>query len=210
MKISRDIVVIGVLEGDDSECIRKLVCDLPADFPASVLIALQMPAEVLKIEQILIRKAAMPFICAREGQKIRRGYVYLGTPYANLVTRSWGVLGLEPAMANDHRHLSINRFFDSAANVWGNRVIGVLLNSKNTEQASSLTAIDVVGGITVIGDQKNHFLSSLHGEVHAEESHRLLPSSDIASLLTRLVEMPSIRLPADFSFRTRNRKIYGC
>jgi two-component system chemotaxis response regulator CheB len=210
MKISRDIVVVGVLEGDDSECIRKLIFELPADFPASILIAFQIPAEVMKLERIPIAKATLPLVHAREGQKVRRGCIYLGTPYANLVTRPWGVLGLEPAMANDHRHLSIQRFFDSAAQVWGNRVIGVLLNSKDAAQAGSLASIDTMGGITVIEDRKNHFLSSLSGEIHQDEAHRLLPSSDITHLLAGLIAMPGLNLSSNFSFKTRNRKIYGC
>jgi two-component system chemotaxis response regulator CheB len=211
MKISRDIIAVGVLGENDLESIQDLIFGLPANFPASVLVILQIPAEVSRIEQILIKKASMPFIWACEGQDIQRGRVYLGSSHACLVTRPWGVLGLEPAMANDHHHLAIKRFFDSAAHVWGNRVIGVLLNSKNASQATvDLASIKLGGGIAVVGDRDNTFSSSLCTEVDEDESHRLLPSTHIANLLVRLIEMPAPKITTNMSFRMRNQKIYDC
>lgn len=211
MKFYRDIVAIGVLGQENLESVKDLISDLPVDFPASVLIVSQVPAEVSKIEQILVKKASLPFVWTREGQNIKRGCAYLGSPYASLVTRPWGVLGLEPAMANDQHHFAIARFFNSAADVWGNRVIGVLLNSENDFQAEAILAsVKSAGGIAVIRDQGSIFSSSFYDGVDKDESHRLLPTTNIANLLVRLVEMPPSKIPADLSFKMRNRKIYDC
>jgi two-component system chemotaxis response regulator CheB len=211
MKFSRDIVAIGVLGQDNLESVKDLISDLPVDFPASVLVVLQVPAEVSKIEQILVKQASLPFVWAREGQNIKKGYAYLGSSYASLVTRPWGVLGLEPAMANDQHHFAIARFFDSAAYVWGNRVIGVLLNSENAFQAAAtLASVKAAGGIAVIRDKGSIFSSSFCDGVDKDESHRLLPTTNIANLLARLVEMPSSKIPTNLSFKMRNQKIYDC
>ncbi|RZI60308.1 MAG: hypothetical protein EOP14_01735 [Pseudomonas sp.] len=210
MKNSRDIVAIGVLGKDNLKSVQDLICDLPIDFPASVLVVLQVPAEVLKIEQILVKKTPLPFVWAREGQTIKKGCIYLGSSYTSLVTRPWGVLGLEPAMANDQHHFAIARFFDSAAYVWGNRVIGVLLNSENAFQAATLASVKAAGGIAVIRDQGSIFSSSFCDGVDKDESHRLLPTTNIANLLARLVEMPPSKIPTNLSFKMRNQKIYDC
>jgi two-component system chemotaxis response regulator CheB len=211
MKFSRDIVAIGVLGQDNLESVKDLISSLPVDFSASVLIVLQVPAEVSKIEEILVKKASLPFVWAREGQNIRSGYVYLGSAFSSLVTRPWGVLGLEPAMANDHHHLAIARFFDSAAYVWGNRVIGVLLNSENAFQAAAtLASVKATGGIAVIREQASIFSSSFCDGIDKDESHRLLPTTNIANLLVRLVEMPPSKIPTDLSFKMRNQRIYDC
>jgi two-component system chemotaxis response regulator CheB len=210
MRISRDIVAIGVLGENNSRSMEKLIAGLPTDFPASILIVLQIPAEVSTLEKILIGQGSLPVVRSREGQDIRRGCVYLGSSHASLVTRPWGVLGLEPAMANDHHHFAVNRFFDSAAHVWGNRVIGVLLNPENAAHAIGLAAVKAAGGIAVIEDAEGNFASSLGDEVDPDESHRLLPSPAIADLLAKLVEMPQPKLARHFSFKKRRQQIYDC
>lgn len=210
MKSDRDIVVVGVLGEVECQALEDMFSDLPIDFPASILVVFQIPSDVLKAEQILIRNVLLPFVWAHEGQRIRRSCIYLGSPYANLIVRSWGVLGLEPAMANDTHHSGINRLFDSAVHVWGNRIIGMLLNSERASQVRSLASIKAAGGIAVLIDKEKNFSLSFGEAEERNEKACMSISYDISKLLGNLVLLPIAKFAGKLSFKMRIKKIYKC
>lgn len=209
MSFFRDVIVVAGLEGN-LEGVRQLISKLPPVFPASILVALQVPSDTLELDRALAKDSALPFLHAHEGQKILKGYVYLGSPYANLVARPWGALGLEPAIANDRLHTGIERCFDSVANVWGNRVIGVLLSQNDKNTMSGLATIKSNGGVAIVQtSSKELLLQTPQHEIEWNTSHYEMPFDGIAALLISLTGMPAPTIFTRLSRKMRSRMIYG-
>lgn len=209
MKTSRDVIALGGLSGSLVR-IRQLLQELPPDFPASILVTLQEPAKALELGGNLAADGSLPFLRAQEGQKIRKGYVYLGSSYAGLVVRPWGELGLEPALVNDSRHIGMRRCFGSVAQVWGNRVIGILIGQHDEKAVDSLSLIRSSGGITIT-QTTSEKIPVITSDLQIDWSgvHLETRMSDMASLLMSLVGMPSTIGLIHFLAQSRDRTTLG-
>jgi two-component system chemotaxis response regulator CheB len=212
MSLFRDVVVIVGLQGN-VKAVRRLISELPLAFPASILVVWQVPSDVLDLERGLSEDgASLPFLHAHEGQRICKSYVYLGSPYANLVARPWGAVGFESALANDRRHTGIERCLDSVAHVWGNRVIAVLLSQDDEVAAGGVAAVVKSNGGVVIAQNSTKVLSlqvPLH-DIEWSRSHYEMPIEEIASFLMRLTGLAAPAVRAPMSRKMRRRMIYGC
>jgi two-component system chemotaxis response regulator CheB len=210
MRVTRDVIVIAGLEGSLGN-LRKIILGLPPSFPASILVILQSPLETLELGRNLAADGVLPILRVHEGQKIRKGYVYLGSSYASLVARPWGELGLEPALANDLSHIGIGRCFNSVSNVWGNRVIGILLGKCSEGATNTLSIVKSSGGVAIIqNSSKLPLTDPPEVDVDRSSSSYQLPIEDIAALVLLLVNTSAPAIFERLSRQMRSRTIYGC
>lgn len=81
----RDIVAIGASAGG-AQTLTALVGDLPAELPASVLVAQHTaPAAPAMLPDILARAGPMPATLAADGDAIERGHIYVAPPDHHLL-----------------------------------------------------------------------------------------------------------------------------
>ncbi len=147
----REIVVIGGSAGA-LDPLMEICRSLPADLPAAVFVVLHSPARARNLlADILGELGPLPAVQAAEGDAIVHGRIYVPAPDRHLV------------IGRDHVHLSrgpkeglqrpsINMTFRSAARVYGERVVGVLLSGMLDDGASGLWEITGHNGITVVQD----------------------------------------------------------
>jgi len=210
MKTFRDVIVVAGLEGSLGG-IRRLIQELPPAFPASVLVILQEPVQALELGSNLAADGSLPFLRAQEGQRIRKGHVYLGSSYAGIVVRPWGELGLEPALAHDSRHIGMRRCFNSVASVWGNRVIGILMGPRSEKAVDSLAIIASSGGIAIVQTTSGTIPSPTSDPpIDASGPHRNVRMEDMAALLMVLIGVPAPAASSRFSRQIRHRTPHDC
>jgi two-component system chemotaxis response regulator CheB len=78
--VHRDLVAIGASAGG-VEALKTVVAALPADLPATVLVALHLPATARSyLADILARSSALPVRQARQGLPVVPGEVVVATP----------------------------------------------------------------------------------------------------------------------------------
>src|SRR5258706_5313299 len=146
----RDMVVIGASRGG-LHALSQLLGSLPRDFPAAILVVLHTgPASPRLLAEILGGRTALPVSYARDGDEIRPGHVYLAPPDRHLVVRSCGKLGLDAGPKVRHARPAADRLFQSAAEVYGPRVIGIVLTGGDHDGTDGLRAIKAAGGITMV------------------------------------------------------------
>lgn len=190
MSIPRDVIVIGAAEGGLAP-LKKLTSHLPASLPAAVLVALQAHSDRLNVLaeiRDVHGNGALPVSHARDGQEIARGHIYLTPPDSELLVRAPGILGLQPRATSREDRVAIDRLFGSAADVFGYRVIGVILSGCDGDGTDGLKAIEKADGIGIVQapeeadvpEMRNHALEH-------DRPHYIAPLDGLATLLKTLV-----------------------
>ena len=147
----RDILAIGTSAGG-FEALRLLARELPADFPAAILVVIHLSAEFTSgLDKILAQDGPLPVSFAHDGEPVRRGHVFLAPPRCHLLLDGehlW--LGRGPRENNARP--AIDPLFRSVALCCGPRAVGVVLTGTLGDGASGLHALHRCGGIAVVQD----------------------------------------------------------
>jgi hypothetical protein len=121
------------------EALCKLAGSLPAWFPAAVIIVLHTSLQSPRLfAEIVGRCTSLPVSYGRRGDKVRPGHVYFAPPDYHLIVISPGLLGLDAGPKVWFLRPAADRLFQSAAEVYGPRVIGVILTGANQDRTDGL------------------------------------------------------------------------
>ncbi|HEY0378496.1 MAG TPA: chemotaxis protein CheB [Pyrinomonadaceae bacterium] len=183
---TKNIVVIGASVGG-IEALRTIAGGLPAEFPASVFVVLHVaPYSPGILADILDRAGVLSAANAVDGERIQPGRIYVAPPDRHLV--------IEPNRVRLTRGPKENRFrpavdplFRSAAQVYGPRVVGVVLTGYLDDGTAGLWAVKQLGGTTVVQDPLDALAPSMPRSAMRQVSvDYCVPADEIAPLLVRL------------------------
>ena len=149
---TRDIIVIGASWGG-IQTICTLLGGLPRGLKASILIALHSSQQTPRLLiHILGQCTALRVVYAGEGQAIERRHVYIAPPEHRLALVAPGILRLHPAPKVRFARSAADMLFHSAAEVYGSRIIAVVLTGSDGDGTGGLRGIRAAGGICVVQD----------------------------------------------------------
>jgi two-component system, chemotaxis family, protein-glutamate methylesterase/glutaminase len=146
------VVVIGASTGGPT-ALRELLGELPADFPAAILIVQHLPETfTAALATQLDRYTAITVREAAEGDRLRPGLALVapGGVHLRLTTEARVQLTREPAVGG-HRP-SIDVTMQSVAAVYGARAWGVILTGMGADGVLGMVAIHAQGGTTFAQD----------------------------------------------------------
>ncbi len=144
-----DIVVIGVSTGGP-QGLKRLIPELPADLPVPVAIVMHMPVGYTEMyAQKLNELTALRVVEAEEAQVVKAGTVYLAPAGRQLSFVREGAevrthLDVRP-LDTPHRP-SVDVLFQSAAEVFGERVLGVVMTGMGNDGRAGAAWIKARGG----------------------------------------------------------------
>jgi two-component system chemotaxis response regulator CheB len=145
-----DIVVIGVSTGGP-QGLKAIIPRLPADFPVPAAIVLHMPLGYTQAyAKRLDDASALKVIEARDGEEVRPGVVFIAPAGRHLTfTRASNGsvrtrLDVSP-LDTPHRP-SIDVMFHSAADVFGDRVLGIVMTGMGDDGREGSAWIKARGG----------------------------------------------------------------
>lgn len=143
------VVVMGASLGA-LDVLRALLPKLPADFPAALIIALHREKEESgNLMPVLNADCILPTGFPLDKEQILSGHVYVAPPnYHMLVESDHFAYSLDPP--EDYARPSIDMLFESAAEAYGSRVIGIVLTGMRQDGARGLAAIKSHGGVTIV------------------------------------------------------------
>jgi len=145
-----DAVVIGTSAGG-MDALSVLLPSFRRDIPAAVFIVLHIPRHRPSLlVNIFAPKCALTVVEAEDKQPVESGTVYFAPPdYHMLVDR-----GPQIALSSDepvhYSRPSIDVLFESAADVYQDRLLGILLTGGSEDGAAGLSAVRRAGGTTVV------------------------------------------------------------
>lgn len=186
---NKDIIVVGASVGG-IEALRTIAAGLPKDFPASVFVVLHTaPQSPSVLANILDRAGAIPASNPVDKETIQHGRIYVAPPDQHLI--------LEPNRIRLTRGPKENRFrpavdplFRSAAQVYGPRVVGVVLTGYLDDGTAGLWAVKQLGGTCVVQDPHEALASSMPASaMRGVKVDYCLPVAEIAPLLVNLTSV---------------------
>jgi two-component system chemotaxis response regulator CheB len=158
---------------------------------APVLITQHMPPTFTTIlAEHLARLAKRPVREAQDGEEINAGTVYLapGGRHMSAVRRDGiAVIALDDGPLVNFCKPAVDPLFSSAAQVWGNKLLGLVLTGMGSDGLRGAQAIAAAGGSILAQDESSSVVWGMPGQVaHAGLCSAVLPLGEIAPQLTRL------------------------
>ena len=159
---------------------------------APVLITQHMPPTFTTIlAEHLARLSGRPVREAADGEEINAGTIYLapGGKHMSVKRREGGV----PVIALDDGPLinfckpAVDPLFSSAAEIWGPKVLALVLTGMGSDGLRGSQAIAAAGGAILAQDEATSVVWGMPGQVaHAGLASAILPLNDIAPKLRLL------------------------
>lgn len=166
--------------------VTDLLKHLPADTGMSYIYIQHLdPSHESRLDEVLGRVTKMPVMEATEKLKIKPNHVYIIPPNRQM-TLADGSLRLSLRPTRPQTHLPINYFFNSLAENYGERAIGVLLSGNPPDGTLGLKAIKSAGGITFAQDATAQFAGMPKNAVAQEAVDLVMPPARIADELAKL------------------------
>jgi two-component system, chemotaxis family, protein-glutamate methylesterase/glutaminase len=191
------VVAIGVSTGGP-KALEQILPLFPSDFPVPILIVQHMPlgfttpfaARLNNLSSIEVKEAA-------QGELIRPGTAYIAPAglHMHVVPRlsdSKPVIGLDKYPEDALHTPSADVLMNSVAQVFKNRVIGVIMTGMGSDGAAGMAAIFRQGGLTIGQDETS---CAVYGMPRACAQ---------LGVLTRVLSLPDI--PAQIIQATRHRR----
>jgi two-component system chemotaxis response regulator CheB len=145
-----DAVAIGASAGG-VEVLSVLLSALPASCRASFFIVMHIPRERPSLlADVFNAKCALPVREAEDKEPVQPGTVYFAPPDYHLLLDRGPALALSSDEPVHFSRPSIDVLFDSAADIYGERLLGLILTGANQDGAEGLAAVGRAGGRTVV------------------------------------------------------------
>jgi len=187
---AHDIIVIGASAGG-IEALREVVGSLPSDLPAALFVALHIsPHKPSMLPAILTRAGKLPANHPVDREEIKRGRIYVAPPDHHLIIEDGHVAARRGPRESRHRP-SADTLFRSAADAYGQRVVGVVLTGALDDGTAGLRAIKERGGLAVVQDPSDadHAGMPLSAMTGVKVDH-CVPLKSLAPLLESLARDP--------------------
>ena len=144
-----DILVMGVSTGGP-QALKLIIPRLPADFPVPVAMVLHMPIGYTEMyAQKLNEISALHVVEASEGQLVQPGTVFLAPAGRHLSFRRDGDLvrtHLDVRPLDTPHRPSVDALFQSAAEIYEDRVLGVVMTGMGSDGRDGAAWIKARGG----------------------------------------------------------------
>ena len=182
-----EMVVIGGSAGG-VDALVGLLPTLPANFGPAVACILHVPADrESRLAELFAARALLPVREAQDKEPIQPGTVYFaGSCYHLSVEqdRSFS-LSCEPPV--QFARPAIDILMESAADVYGPALAGILLTGANFDGADGMCRIREQGGLTIVQDPEEAQAKSMPEEaIRRCTPHLVLPLSAIRTVLPLL------------------------
>jgi two-component system chemotaxis response regulator CheB len=182
-----DAVVIGGSAGG-IEALSVLLPALPPGLRLPVFIVLHLPRDRPSVlAEIFARKCAQPVREAEDKEEIAPGTVYFAPNNYHLLVDNGAQLSLSADEPVHHSRPSIDVLFESAVEIYNERLLGIILSGANEDGAEGLAAVHEAGGLTVVQEPQTAQASAMIlSALERRPADLVLDLAGIAGLLQRL------------------------
>lgn len=184
-----EIIVVGTSAGG-LRALEILLGGLPRGFPVPIVAVQHRARESSDTYVELLGKGTpLPVREVQDEDALRAPGVYLAPPDYHVLVEP-GRLALSVDDPVSYSRPSIDVLFESAADVYGARVLAVLLTGANADGAKGLARVKQAGGFAIVQDPATAESSAMPtaGIANAPVD-RVLPLEQIAGELVRRLEV---------------------
>lgn len=184
-----EAVAIGVSAGG-MKALGTILPELPQK-PSYALLIVQHVREGSDnfLVDYLDRMSPLRVMEANEKELIQPGTAYVAPPGYHLLVEEDRTFSLSADPPVNFARPSIDVLFESAADVFEDRLMGIILTGASSDGAKGLARIKVCGGITVVQDPTTAEAPVMPmAAIRASKVNRILKLSEIAVFLRELDE----------------------
>ncbi len=185
-----EAIVIGVSSGG-MNAMKTMFSLLPKEFNIPIIIVQHLSAnsENLWI-RLLNDKSNLEIKEADEKEKIEHGKIYIAPPNYHLLLEKNKTFSLSIDERVNFARPSIDVLFESAAEAYKNKLIGVILTGSNSDGTKGLKLIKEYGGLTIVQDPSTAESSCMPASaIAAMQVDYILSLEGIIDLLIKLTQL---------------------
>jgi two-component system chemotaxis response regulator CheB len=182
----RDIIVLGASAGG-VQTLSDLVSELPRDLPAAIFVVIHIsPSGTSAMPAILSRSGPLKAIHPRDNELIEHGKIYVAPPDHHLIIEPKRVRISRGPTENGYRP-AVDVLFRTASQVYGSRVVGVVLTGNLDDGTAGLALIKKYGGTAIVQDpEEADYPGMPRSAIASVDIDHVLPVAGIAPLLVDL------------------------
>jgi two-component system, chemotaxis family, protein-glutamate methylesterase/glutaminase len=187
---SHRIIVVGTSMGG-IQALQNLFREIPPEINAAMLVVMHVsPHHKSQLPAVLSQHSQIPAFHALDGARIERGKIYVAPPDNHLIIHN-GTMRVVRGPRENWSRPAIDPLFRSAANSYGQRVIGVILTGNLDDGTAGAQAIRSQGGKVLVQDPDTAPYSSMPASViqHVKPDH-VASVQELARHIIRLVSEP--------------------
>lgn len=182
-----EAIVVGASAGG-LQALSVLLVGLVETFRLPIVVVVHMLEDKdSKLAEIFRLRLEIDVKEADEKEPLHPGTLYFAPPGYHLLIEQDKTLSLSREERVHFSRPSIDVLFESAADVFGEHLCGVLLTGANEDGAAGLRAIHRAGGLTVVQDPAEAFVPTMpEAALRLFTPDFVLPVRDINTLLVEL------------------------
>lgn len=145
-----DAVVIGTSAGG-VEALGHVLPSLPGTLRVPVFVVLHLPRERPSLlPEIFQPRCAVSIREPEDKERVQAGVVYFAPPDYHLLVDVGPAIALSADDPVNFSRPSVDALFESAADVYRDRLLAVLLTGASADGAAGLVAVQRAGGLTMV------------------------------------------------------------
>jgi two-component system chemotaxis response regulator CheB len=178
---------MGVLAGGMA-ALNTILPQLPGNFPLPVIIVQHThPTSDDFLARYLDEQCTVDVKEADEKEKILPGVVYLAPPNYHLLVEQDKTLSFSTELPVNFARPSIDVLFETAADAYGQKVVGVILTGANHDGSQGLLTIKKAGGLAVVQDPETAEAGAMpRSAIETVQPDHILPLETIGPFLSGL------------------------
>ena len=182
-----DALAIGASAGG-VEALLSVLPTLAAGWTVPIFVVVHLPRERPSLLAGVFRaRCAVPVFEAEDKMPVTRGAIHFAPPDYHLLLEAGPTLALSADEIVNYSRPSIDVLFESAADVYGERLGAIVLTGANEDGAAGLAAVQRAGGVTIVQDPKTALMPTMPAmALQRVRADHVLPLAGIAELLATL------------------------
>jgi two-component system chemotaxis response regulator CheB len=183
-------IVVGASAGA-LDALSAILPQLPAGFPIPIMVVVHLPPDRDSVmAPLLAAKCAMNVREAEDKERLEPATIYIAPPDYHLLVESDHRLSLSSEEPVQFSRPSIDVLFETAADAFGERLVGVVLTGANSDGALGLQSIVEGGGLGLVQrPELAHSSAMPQAALDACASARALSLPEIAAYLVEVAKL---------------------
>jgi len=192
-----DVLVVVAGSAGALSVLRAIVRALPHDLAAAVVIVQHRGRDASEcLVEILRRAATLRVVGAREGALLERGTIFVAPSDRHVTVWSNKTLHLHDGRRIRHVLSSANPLFDTAAPVFRERLLAIVLTGYDHDGTDGVQAVAAAGGTVLVQDPATSFAPEMPRAALATGAvSAAVPASEIADAVVRFVARAGPEIP---------------
>jgi two-component system chemotaxis response regulator CheB len=186
-RLNYDIIAIGASTGGPS-AVELIINNLPSNLVVPVVIAQHMPERFIESFAARLKETTGLHVSVpNDGEHLLDHHIYLAPGQANIrIAERDKTLAVKYVQDNyvEFNHPSIDCLFESVAEMYGGRAIGILLTGMGRDGVKGLANIKTAGGLTIAQDAASSVVYGMPRVAHESGAASYqMPLSEIPNFI---------------------------